>query len=234
MKLLLSLIALFSSSAIATNSLPELEVGVGALAVSLPDYRGARRSSTKVFPIPFLRYRGEHVRIDDGAKGIFYESEDLSISLSTNLSVVGEDDTPERKGMDDLDSIIEIGPSVHYRFQKFERSGLWLDLPFRIAYTLDSDFDRVGEVFQPRVSWRKPELELGDWKLRASLGPLLASKDYHAYYYSVEEDEATPSRPAYDAQGGYSGFRGEFTFSKRIGTFWLGGVALARVFYEKY
>ena len=223
MKLLVSLLALFAGNAIATDELPSLELGAGLLAVSLPDYRGARRSSTKVAPIPFIRYRGEHVRIDDGARGIFYESENLSISLSTNLSIVGEDDTPERQDMDDIESVVEIGPLISYRFHRLEHSGFWLDLPYRVAYTLDKDFDHVGEVFQPRISWRKPELKLGDWKMRASLGPLFASRDYHSYYYSVSEVDATPERPAYDAQGGYSGYRGEFTFSKRFGSFWLGG-----------
>jgi outer membrane scaffolding protein for murein synthesis (MipA/OmpV family) len=214
---------LLAGNAMAQESLPTLEVGAGVLALSLPDYRGSRRSSTRVFPIPYLKYRGEHLRVDEGARGVFFESEDLSISLSTNLALVGENDTPDRKGMDDLDSIIEIGPSLNYRFHKLKRSALWLDLPFRFAYTLDSSFDHVGEIFQPRISWRKPERHLGDWKFRASIGPLLASKDYHAYYYSVDSADATPSRPAYDTSGGYSGFRGEFTYSKRIGSFWLGG-----------
>ena len=175
-------------------------------------------------PIPYLKYRGDRVRVDDGARGIFFESEDLSISISTNLALVGDDDTIERKDMDELDPVIEIGPALNYRFHKLQHSALWLDLPLRFAYTLDSTFEHVGEVFQPRLSWRKPELQLGDWKLRASIGPLFASKDYHAYYYSVDSDEATSSRPAYEAGGGYSGFRSEFTYSKRIGQFWIGGL----------
>lgn len=244
----------------AQEPLPTLEVGAGVLALSVPHYRGSKRSSTHLFPIPYLKYRSEHVRVDDGAKGIFYESDDLSISLSTNLAFVGEDDTPDREGMDDLDSIIEIGPSLNYRFHELKHGELWLDLPFRFAYTLNSSFDHVGEIFQPRISWRKPERHLGDWKLRASIGPILASTKYHDYYYSVDSADATPSRPAYDASGGYSGFRGDFSYSKRFGSFWfggfiryddlhnsqiedsplvkttdswMGGVALAWVFYER-
>ena len=224
MRLSVSLILLLlARNVMAAEPLPGLELGAGLLAVSLPDYRGSRRSSTYVFPIPFIRYRGEHVRIDEGARGIFFESEDLSLSLSSNLAFAGEDDTPEREGMDDLDSLIEVGPSLNYRFHRLQHGALWIDLPLRFAYTLDSDFEHVGKVFQPRISWRKPELQLGDWKLRTSIGPLIASKSYHAYYYSVDSTEATSSRPAYDASGGYSGYRGEFTYSKRIGDYWLGG-----------
>ena len=224
MRLTASLILLLlTHNVLAQEPLPSLEIGAGLLAVSVPDYRGSRRSSIYVLPIPFLRYRGEHVRVDDGARGIFFESEDLSLSLSTNLALAGEDDTPERQGMDDLEPLIEIGPSLSYRFHKAQHGGLWIDLQLRYAYTLDSDFEHVGEIFQPRLSWRKPELQLGDWKLRASVGPLFASKDYHAYFYSVDDVDATSSRPAYDADSGYSGYRGEFTYSKRIGNYWLGG-----------
>ena len=214
---------LLVSDAVAKEPLPTLELGAGLLAISLPDYRGSKSSSTYVVPIPYIKYRGDRVRVDDGAEGIFFESEDLSIALSSNLALAGDSDTPERKDMDDLDPLVEIGPALNYRFHKLQHSAFWLDLPLRFAYTLDSDFEHVGEVFQPRLSWRKPATQLGEWKLRFNIGPLFASKDYHAYFYSVDSADATSSRPAYDADGGFSGFRTEFTYSKRIGKFWLGG-----------
>jgi len=31
------------------------------------------------------------------------------------------------------------------------------------------------------------------------------------------------SAPAYDGDGGFSGYRSEFTYSRRIGQYWLGG-----------
>ena len=39
----------------------------------------------------------------------------------------------------------------------------------------------------------------------------------------MSEAEALPTRPAFNATGGYSGSRSEFTFSKRYGQYWLGG-----------
>ncbi len=60
-------------------------------------------------------------------------------------------------------------------------------------------------------------------KLRYNFGPLYSSDAYHDYFYNVSADEATPTRPVYDADGGFSGYRTEFTFSKRIGEYWLGG-----------
>ena len=125
--------------------------------------------------------------------------------------------------LDELGATIEFGPSLEYRFYRHANSAWWLDLPLRLAYTLDSDFDSAGYVFQPRLAWRKPATRLGETKLRVNFGPLYASDDYHAYYYSVADDEIAPQRPAYDADGGFSGFRAEFTYSRRIGRYWLGG-----------
>ena len=224
MRLLVSLLLLLpAGSVMAQEPLPSLEVGVGVGVVSLPDYRGSSSSSTHVLPTPYLKYRGDRLRVDNGVRAFFFDSEDLTLTLSSNIALAGDNDTRERKGMNDLDPIIEIGPALNYRFHKMQHGDLWLDVPLRFAYTLNSDFDHVGEVFEPRLSWRKPATRLGEWKLRFSIGPLFASKKFHEYFYSVDRADATSTRPAYEAEGGYSGYRSEFTFSKRIGSYWLGG-----------
>ncbi len=224
MRILLSLILLLAAApAPAQGSLPRLEIGAGLIALEAPDYRGSSESDTYVLPTPYIKYRGERLRVDEGAQGVIFESPDLLFTLSGNLSLPADDDTPEREGMDELDAIIEIGPALNYRFYRLEHSAWWVDLPLRFAYTLDLDFDYIGAVFQPRLSWRKPMRRLGEWKLRFNIGPLFASNRYHEYFYSVSADEATASRPAYDAGGGFSGLRTEFTWSKRFGAYWLGG-----------
>ena len=224
MRLPLSLsLLLLAGEAMAQGPLPTLEIGAGVLALNTPDYRGSANSSSYLLPIPYIKYRGDRLRVDDGAKGIIFESKELLFTLSANLSLPADDDTREREGMDELDAILEIGPALNYRFYQMQHSALWIDLPLRYAYTLDSDFEHVGEVFQPRLSWRKPATRLGEWKFRFGIGPLFASKEYHAYIYSVDSADATSSRPAYEADGGFSGFRSEFTYSKRIGKYWLGG-----------
>lgn len=217
------LLLLFTTSAIAQDALPRLELGASILALSAPDYRGAGSDSSYFIPIPYIKYRGDRLRVDEGAQGIFVNTDDLLITLSGNITLAVDDDTPERDGMDELDAILEIGPSFNYRFYRMENSAWWLDLPLRFAYTIDSDFEHIGQVFQPRLSWRKPATRLGEWKLRFNFGPLYASNEHHEYFYSVRATEATATRPAFDADGGFSGLRTEFTYSKRFGQYWLGG-----------
>jgi outer membrane scaffolding protein for murein synthesis (MipA/OmpV family) len=39
----------------------------------------------------------------------------------------------------------------------------------------------------------------------------------------VDADEVTPTRTEYHSEDGYSGYRADFTFSRRIDRWWLGG-----------
>jgi len=224
MKLPISLaLLLLTTGALARDPLPTLELGAGVSAFSLPDYRGSENSSTYVLPVPYIKYRSERLRLDGGIKGIFFESEDLLFTLSADLTLSPDDDSDERKGMDDLDTILEIGPALNYRFHSLPHGDLWADVAFRFGHTLNSDFDNVGYVVAPRLSWRKPPDQRGDAKIRLSIGPLFANDRYHDYFYGVSNADATVKRPAYDADGGYSGMRSEFTYSKRIGNYRLGG-----------
>ncbi|MDH3220219.1 MAG: MipA/OmpV family protein [Gammaproteobacteria bacterium] len=224
MRILLSLMMLIGAiPALAQEALPRLELGVGLFALDSPDYRGSAGSSSYLLPAPYVKYRGDRLRVDEGAQGIIFESPDLLFSMSGNLSLPADEDTPEREGMAELEAILEIGPSINYRLLRLHDSAWWIDLPLRFAYTLDGNLESIGWVFQPRLSWRQPATRLGDWKLRFNIGPLYSSDRHHDYFYTVDAFDATATRPAYEADGGFSGYRAEFTYSRRFGIYWLGG-----------
>ncbi len=204
------------------HKLPSLELGVSLGALDIPDYRGSKNSSTLVFPLPYIKYRGDRVKVDEGVQAIFFDSKDLVVSISGNGTLPVDDDNPERVGMDELDATLEIGPSLDYRLTQGQGQW-WIELPLRLAFTLNSEFEHIGQVFQPRLVWRKPARRLYEWKLRAAFGPIYASGEFHDYYYRVNADEVLAPRPAYNASAGFSGVRGTFSYSKRFGEFWLGG-----------
>ena len=220
---LLLVLSLLASDAIAQQQLPRLELGAGLFALSTPNYRGSKESKSYLIPTPYIKYRGERLRVDEGAQGVIFDSETVLLTISANISLPVDDDTPEREGMEELEAIFEIGPSLNYRFYDLPDSSWWLDLPFRFAYTLDSEFENIGWVFQPRLSWRKPATRLGESKLRINFGPLFSDEEHHDYFYSVDITDALATRPAFQADGGFSGIRTEFTYSKRFGQYWLGG-----------
>ena len=54
------------------------------------------------------------------------------------------------------------------------------------------------------------------------LGPLFANRRYNGYFYSVPPQNATASRPAYQAPSGYAGTQFVADLSKRFPHHWFG------------
>ncbi len=218
-------LALFSFSTLADHKPghAKLEWGIGLVALSMPDYRGSDHQQNQVLPFPYLKYRGERLRVDDGVEGRIFNTPDLLLSISGNGSLPSSNNNGARDGMDELDASVEFGPSLEYRLHHDAMTSWWLELPLRYAFTVNGSPESIGQVFHPRLAWRKPALQKQDWKLRFASGPLYADKTYHGYYYNVENDEVNAARSTYQADSGYSGWRSDFTYSRRIGSLWLGG-----------
>lgn len=193
---------------------PVWEVGPALGVVHYPDYRGARNDNLIVIPAPYLVYRGERVRISrDGIKAELIEGSRLELSLSAGFSLPGDDDDPDspRAGMPELLPTFEVGPSLDWWLRE-PVLGRWnwrLRLPVRAVAATDlRDFEHAGWLAVPHLRVDRG-LRLAGWgvNLGASAGALIATRKYHAYFYEVPPEFATAERPAYDAEGGYSGTR---------------------------
>lgn len=201
----------------------KLEWGLGIATLTHPDYRGSTHDQVRTLPMPYLKYRGERLRVDEGIEGRIFKTPDLLLSLSGNGSLPSSDDNPERQGMEKLDAIVEFGPSLEYRVRHDHVSSLWVELPLRFALNVEDDLNSIGTIFHPRLAWRKPALGKFDWKFQLTGGPLYADENYNGYYYNVKDSEVTPTRAAYTAGDGNAGYRIDFTYSRRIQKFWVGG-----------
>lgn len=205
---------------------PLWELGVGAAAISFPDYRGSSKQRYYVLPVPALAYRGEILQIDrEKLRGLFFRSERIEVELSVNGSVpVRSSDNPVREGMPNLDPTIELGPSLNFRLAHSQRRTLRLRLPVRaqVATDLRSVHD-AGLVANPNLAL-DVRLDQG-WHLGFVAGALFGDRRNHGYYYGVAPEFARAGRPAYDAPAGYSGAQVIVALSKRFGSWFLGGFA---------
>ncbi len=203
---------------------PLWELGVGAAAISFPDYRGSSRQRDYFLPVPAFAYRGELLQIDrEKLRGLLFRSERVELDLSANASVpVRSSDNPVREGMPNLDPTIELGPSLNFRLAHSQRRTLRLRLPVRaqLATDLRSVHD-AGLVANPNLSL-DVRLDQG-WRLGLVAGALFGDRRNHGYYYSVAPEFARAGRPAYDAPAGYSGAQLIVALSKRFGPWFLGG-----------
>lgn len=220
---------------------PRIEIGIGALAMVLPDYRGSDHYGRRALPIPYLAYRTERVQLTrEGLRARLFALDRLTASFSAAASLPGNDDNPDRGGMPQIDPTFEAGPSLDYRLHDGDggRLRIRLRLPARATTAADGlELRDVGWVFVPHLRFDYLERPgRWEWSHLASLGALWASEDYHEYFYGVAPPYATPQRPAYDAHGGYSGARVTLSSALhrqrwRLGAFmsydYLGGAAFA-------
>jgi outer membrane scaffolding protein for murein synthesis (MipA/OmpV family) len=229
----LSALALAAARPALAEERPLWELGAGPFFLAQPDYRGAAQSRGYILPFPYVVYRGDRLRVDrDGIRGMLFETDRVAFDISVFGSPpVDSGDNSARQGMPDLDATLEIGPMLDVTLAQDTPSPLdfnWrLRLRLPVRFALASDFSSVESIGV--VSW--PHLNLdtrqrfwgGEWWFGLNVGPQYASRRYNEYFYSVQPQYATPTRPAYDAPGGYGGTIFLASLSRRFKNIWAGG-----------
>jgi len=214
------------NSEAAEKPLWELGAGVGVL--HFPAYRGSDESRQWILPVPYLIYRGDFLKADrKGIRGTFFDSERAELSLSLAASPpASSDHVDAREGMPDLEPTVELGPSLDVELWKSAdaRRRLGLRVPLRAAVTLESHPRSTGWQFTPQLNldWSDPA-SLRGWTLGLVAGPIFGDQRQHRYFYEVDTRFATPTRPEFDAHGGYAGTQFLAALWKRYPRWWIGG-----------
>jgi hypothetical protein len=126
--------------------------------------------------------------------------------------------------MPQLEAVGEVGPALRYYFYGYDRPDhLYLQAALRTAWSFDFQggldietryeglFGSLGLRFQNRT-W----LERQKIIVRFTGAVHFADSGYNDYFYGVDPAYATAQRPAYDADGGYSGFSLSTSLYKRL------------------
>jgi outer membrane protein len=194
------------------SELPLWEAGVGIVAGSIPDYPGAGHSTFHTVPIPGFIYRGKRVRADEdgGLRARFYKTERWEFDLSIGGSLpASSEENAERKGMPDLDTMGEIGPTFIWKIIKPTTENphkLILSVPLRFAGSTDlKHFNTRGVIFNPILVYMRERVFLPKLTLILGLDVRIASDTLMDYFYSVSGLYVTQNRPGYEARAGYMG-----------------------------
>lgn len=206
---------------------PLWEFGLGVGALEFPDYRGSDDIEVFPVPVPYFVYRGRFLKADrDGLRGKLFDRELVELHLSVNATIpVDSEDNAARRGMPDLEPTFEIGPSLELHLWRSADRDVKLDLvmPLRVPITIESSPRSLQWVFAPRLNIDFDDVGGHDgWEFGAGVGPVFAADRFHDYFYSVPARFATPQRPAYRADGGYSGMHVLAALSKRFPKYWVG------------
>ena len=213
------LLPLSVSLSARAEKLPLWELAFGGGVLTAPHYRGSNESSTYPHPFIFPVYRGKRVKSDEsGIRGILLAGEKARLIFSLDGGLPVRDNDTAREGMPKLGAVGQIGPMVRIKLweQPASHQTLILDLPVRAAFAVNGGIEHIGYTAFPKIVYRR-RFELFDskWKMGLTAGLLWADEKYHDYYYQVDPEFATPTRPAYDAQGGFNGSRLISTFYHR-------------------
>lgn len=206
---------------------PLWEIGVGAGVVSLPYYRGA--ADNQVLPVPFVYpvYRGKVFKVDEeGVRSLFLKSDRIKLDISADGTVpAAKGKIKGREGMPNLDLTFQLGPSLTVDVWQTERreQQLILTLPVRGVFSLDPSPNYIGMAASPKLTYQR-NVYFADryWRTGITGGIELGSNKLHDYFYTVAPRFATPTRPAYDAAGGYAGTRFTLSATGRRGNNWIG------------
>ncbi len=200
---------LSASDDIPLKVYPLYEMGIGFLKVSFPDYPGASHSRAIDLPFPSLTYRGEILRskADEGVRGRFFNSSLLELDFSADGSLPSDvSDNKVREGMPDLDTVLELGPSliVHLK-QPTLSNRLQIDLNLPLRYVFSTDLNKahqLGATLNPFLTFQIEDLFHDEDLFQFTIGAKYASEGLQDYYYQIDAPYQTPTRPAYDAQPG--------------------------------
>lgn len=210
-----ALLALFSATSALAEKKPLWEYGMFFGVGRLPHYPGSDEYEIYPLPLPYLLYHGRIVEADrEGLKGVLYRSPRMETRLAFSGLPPVDDDNEARKGMPELDPLLEAGISHNIYLRRSDTQQLYLHASARQVVSFDGP-DARGEGFLGDIQLIFRHWDLrgdGKWTYGLRAGPRLASTDYHQYFYRVLPPEATPTRRAYDPHGGYGGF----TFSQNL------------------
>ncbi|NHZ39845.1 MipA/OmpV family protein [Massilia aquatica] len=187
-----------------SKPLPLWEAGVLGGVASTPAYPGSADRSSRGLLLPFLIYRGKVFRADQsgiGARLVKREAVELDVGLAASLPA-RSDDVAARSGMPNLGTLLEFGPRLKVRIAEPSASSrIRLDIPLRAVIEARAGVRTQGFTFEPKVVVEMRSAD-GLWTFDANAGVVIGDKKVNRYFYEVQPQYATATRPGYQADAG--------------------------------
>ena len=190
---------------------PLWELGAGGLIGRFEAWPAGAERRTLGLLYPWFVYRGDVLRVQDGsvtARLVDRRRFVLDMSFDAAPSAAATD-VGARAGMPGLGWLLEAGPRLRMRLDDpADRDERWFaSLSARAAISIDGGVTARGVLVAPSVDYLNRKLLGTRLTLNASLAAEFATADYTEPLYGVAPAYATPTRPAYEARGGYVGTR---------------------------
>lgn len=194
-----------------TGTAPLWEAGVLAAGGYVSHYPAASDGQFRALPIPYIIYRGDTLRIgDQGLVRARTELADERLELDIGLDGafdVDSDNNAARRGMPNLDLLIEAGPKATWHMRP-KTDPLQVNLSLEVRAVISAEFVSFGYegmTVTPEISAFDREFLGTRLMAYGAIGPIFGYDGINEYFYQVDAAYATPDRPAYRADSGYIG-----------------------------
>lgn len=169
------------------------------------DYPGAAQGRPRYLLIPTYKSRFLTIDRHDGVKSDLVERNRVQLSLSFSfLFPTQSKDIPIRSGMPDLAWTFQLGPELRIELMHNNFHTMYFRMPLRFVVNTDfyHTFDYLDWNFAPGF---RNIFNLGNkyGEIITRFEVDFASEKYNKLFYQVDEQYATPTRPAYNARGGF-------------------------------
>ncbi len=205
----------------AARRSPLWEAGFFSVAGSQPAYPGAKQQVRSAIVLPFLVYRGEVLRAEQGGVGLRASrtaTTEIDVGFAGSFGSAASDNDA-RRGLPNIGTLVEFGPRVKWDLGPAPFDGRWrAALPLRGVLDVSHRFNFRGLAFEPDIGWGARSA--GGWGYGASLGLLVGDRRLAGTFYGVGPAYATATRPAYEARAGLIATRLTLSLGKRLSEDW--------------
>ena len=205
----------------AQAKLPLWEAGVFGIVGSQQAYPGSKQQVQSGIALPFLIYRGDWLRAEQGGVGIralHNATTEIDIGFAGSFGSAPRDNDA-RRGMPRIGTLGELGPRVKWDLGPAPGGGRWrAALPLRAVLDVSHGFDYRGIAFEPDVGWGARTA--GGWGYGANLGLMIGTQRLADTFYGVAPEFVTPTRPFYEAKAGLIATRLTFNVGTALAPDW--------------
>lgn len=169
--------------------------------------------------MPYVYYQSDTVTADAGIINTrFIRSKYFSMQLSMGANPSVESDSNiARSGMPELLYNFGVGPMAIIHLINTSNFQIQIEHSMRREFETNFSFTRAFGITNTTYLTTKATGET--WSIEIALGKMYGDKNYHQYYYNVDDQYATADRPAYQAKSGFSGDVIIISTKKQFGDF---------------
>lgn len=167
------------------------------------DYPGSQDGRMRFLAIPAFKSKYFTIDRQDGVKGDLVERERFQFSVSfVFLFPTASEKIPARTGMPDLGWTLQLGPELRIELLHNNFHTMYLRLPLRFVANTDfrHEFDYLDYNFAPGF---RNIFDFGKYgEVITRLEADFAAEKYSDFFYQVDSQYATATRPYFDAKAG--------------------------------